>query len=80
MFRDLAFTAIVERKFNCPNLAALHGTLREADHDWREAKAMRVEYDNLSRLCEIYIKASYAYQKARWGRIQFRMTSVQLMR
>lgn len=76
----LPFTAISERRFKCNTLQKLHANLRRTDHEWRAAQSQGADYEGVRALCKLHIKASYQYQRARWGRIRVRLNTAGLMR
>ena len=71
---------VAPRSFGDANVDALHVALRAADHRWREAELNNVPHDTLRQMVQLYIDASYAFQRARWGRVTVRLSVAGVLR
>ena len=80
MANPIDFTVIAEQDFGEPVLNALHLDVRIADGTWRAAKRSGAQGDLLRDLVQDYVNASYAFQKARYGKIKVRMSVSALLR
>jgi len=59
---------------------ALHEAMRHADEAWRGAMAYGLDDDVVRPLVQDYIDASYAYQKAKYGRVRVPLTVASILR
>ncbi len=80
MSRDLAYSPIAAKSFDCRELSKLHHQLRIADNAWRKSRQERMPYEHTRALCNTYIKLSYVYQRQRWGRVRMKLHPAHLMR
>jgi hypothetical protein len=65
-------------------LAALKAEMERLDQSWQRKYIgyhnNAETYDAVKLECEKYIAASYAYQKAKWGKVMVQMSAGYLMR
>jgi len=61
-------------------LRFLHEAMRTADEAWRGAMAHGLPDEVVRDLVNDLIEASYAYQKARFGRVRVRMSVAEVLR
>ena len=58
----------------------LHEAMRQADEAWRGAMAYDLGDDVVRPLVQEFITASYAYQKAKYGRIRVKLSTASILR
>lgn len=76
----LDFTTITPKSFTNATIQALHDAMRAADGAWRAARAQMADEGLIRDLAEDFIGASYAFQKARFGKVTVRMSVAALLR
>jgi hypothetical protein len=59
---------------------ALHEEVRLADERWRGALLHGLDHDLVRDLVRDYIDATYAYQRARYGKISMRLSVAAILR
>jgi len=67
-------------------IAALKAEQDRLDYEWKRlmigfmSSVEDITYDTVKDACGAYIQASYKFQKAKWGKVQVRMSAASLMR
>lgn len=76
----LDFTTIAPKSFTDAAVQALHDAMRAADGAWRAARAQMADEGLIRELARDFIGASYAFQKARFGKVTVKMSVASLLR
>lgn len=68
-----------------PAQAALRAEMQRTDGAWQDAQVARmngqdVTLDDVIAKINTYIAASYAFQKAKWGKVQVKLSAGSLLR
>ena len=73
-------SVVSERVTGNADLDARHEAMRAADAAWRTARANGAPYADVLPLCRAYVRASEAYQRAKYGRVQVRRSAEAILR
>lgn len=75
----LPYTRLSPLDLGSEKLNALHLQVRETDNAWREAMAQRRPDPEIRKLVQEYIDATYAFQKAKYGKVRVKLSVPRIM-